>query len=70
MTVIDGRAQLADEVRATSSNLQRYLRREFEILLSNRDFLDALPGHLLPDAASQQRFGLVLRRMQQMVVEG
>lgn len=70
VTVIDGRAELAEEVRAASTDLQNYLSREFETSLSNRDFLDALPGHLLPDAASQQRLGLVVKRMQQLVVGG
>jgi len=70
ITVIDGRAELVEEVRAASTELQNYLGREFETLLSNRDFLDALPGHLLPDAASQQRLGLVVKRMQQLVVKG
>jgi hypothetical protein len=46
-----------------------YLRREFEALLSNPDFVDALPGHLLPDPASQQRLGLVMKRLQQLLVE-
>jgi hypothetical protein len=49
--------------------LQKYLREEFRALLSNRDFLEALPGHLLPDAASQQRIDLVVNRMQQFLIE-
>jgi len=27
-------------------------------------FIDALPGYLMPDAASQARLGLVIRRME------
>ncbi|HEY6372999.1 MAG TPA: hypothetical protein VIX37_20645 [Candidatus Sulfotelmatobacter sp.] len=59
VTVIDGRSDLTDEVRLASADLQEYWSTEFRALLSNRDFLDALPGHQLPDAASQQRLGLV-----------
>ena len=70
VTVIDGRAELAGEVRLAPADLQEYLRHEFEALLSNPDFVDALPGHLLPDAASQQRLGLVMKRIQQLIVEG
>jgi len=70
VTVIDGRAELVEEVRVAGRDLQEYLSREFRTLLSNRDFTEALSGHLLPDAASQQRLGLVLKRMQQLVVEG
>jgi hypothetical protein len=65
--VVDGRAELGDEARAASADLQEYLKHEFEGLLSNRDFLDALPGHLLSDTASQQRLGLVLKHMHQFV---
>jgi hypothetical protein len=70
VTVIDGRAEIIEEVRLAHADLQTYLSREFRALLSNRDFLEALPGHLLPDSASQQRLGLVIQRMQQLVVEG
>lgn len=70
VTVIDGRAELVEEVRVAGRDLQEYLSREFRTLLSNREFTDALPGHLLPDVASQKRLGLVLKRMQHLVVEG
>lgn len=69
VTVIDGRPEIAGEVRLAAADLQKYLSEEFEALLSNRGFIDALPGHLLPDSASQQRLGLVVKRMQQLVVE-
>jgi hypothetical protein len=70
VTVIDGRPELVDEVRLAPADVKQFLSDEFEDLLSNRDFLEALPGQLLPDAASQQRLGLVLSRMQQLIVEG
>lgn len=70
VTVIDGRAELAGEIRAAPANLQEYLSREFGTLLSTRDFMEALSGHLLPDVASQQRLGLVVKRIQQFVTEG
>lgn len=69
VTIMDGRPELVDEVHLALADLQGYLSDEFGALLSNRDFLDALPGHLLFDAASQQRTGLVLRRMKQLVIE-
>ncbi len=70
VTVIDGRAEITNEVRIASAELQKYLSDEFRKLLSNRDFIEALPGHLLPDAASQQRLGLLFSRMKQFVLEG
>jgi len=70
VTVIDGRPELADEVHSAPVDLQKYLSDEFGALLSNRNFLDALPGHLLPDIASQQRAGLVLGRIKQLILKG
>jgi predicted nucleotidyltransferase len=70
VTVVDGRPELVDEVHLAPMDLRKYLSDEFRALLSSRDFLEALPGHLRPDAASQQRLGLVLKRMRQLVVEG
>lgn len=69
VTVIDGRPGIIDEFRLSPHDLRNYLSDEFRDLLSNRDFLEALPGHLLPDAASQRRAGLVLARMSQLILE-
>jgi predicted nucleotidyltransferase len=67
VTVIDGRSEIVDEVHHSTADLRNFLSEEFRALLSNRDFREALPGHLLPDAASQQRLRLVVNRMQQLV---
>jgi hypothetical protein len=53
VTVIDGRAEITKEVSTVEPNVRQYLRSEFRSLLETRDFLEALPGQLLPDAASQ-----------------
>jgi hypothetical protein len=53
------------EVLQTS--LRQYLREAFSGLLSDRDFLEALPGHLLRDAVSRQPIRIIVDRMQQMV---
>lgn len=70
VTVVDGRAELVDEVRISPVDLQKYLSDAFRELLSNRDFVEALPGHLLPDLASQQRVSLVVERMKGLILEG
>lgn len=67
ITVIDGRPELPNEVAASDSALRSYLAEEMRSLLRNRDFLDALPGHLLPDSASQQRATIVLDRIRQII---
>jgi hypothetical protein len=70
ITVIDRRRSSPDEVRLAPLDLQKYLSNEFEALLSNRDFIDALPGSRTFDTASQQRAGLILERMKRLIFEG
>jgi hypothetical protein len=63
MTVIDGRADIVDELKGAASDVRRYVASEVRALLERRDFADALPGFLLPDAASQARVPLVRDRL-------
>jgi hypothetical protein len=42
------------------------VRAGIKRLLATPGFLDALPGYLLPDAASQSRIGIVLRRLEEL----
>ncbi len=61
--VIDGRATLLDEVQAETPSLQEYLRDKVNALLKTPAFIDALPGYLHPDAASQARIGTIIRQL-------
>ena len=67
VAVVDGRPEIVAEAQQSETSLQQFLSDEFSALLAERDFLEALPGHLLPDAVSQQRIRIVLNRMQQIV---
>ena len=67
VTVLDGRQEIVAEVQRSPASLRQYLEDEFSGLLSERDFLEALPGHLLPDAVSQQRIRIIMDRVQQIV---
>jgi hypothetical protein len=64
VSVVDGRATLIAEVRAEAADLNGYIRDGIEALLADPGFLDALPGYLLPDAASQSKIGIVIERME------
>ena len=55
ITVIDGRPSLLQEVREFAPELRRFLADAVRGLLSVSRFLDALPGHLSSDTASQAR---------------
>ncbi len=57
---------LITETRMEAHELRTYIRAETKSLLATRGFLDALPGYLLPDAASQSRIGIVLERFKEL----
>lgn len=63
ISVVDGRAELLDEIRQAPNDVQNYLREEFDLLLADDYFFDAISGHLHPDAASQARRELVVERL-------
>jgi hypothetical protein len=66
VSVVDGRASLIAEVQAESAELSSYVRTEINRLLGTAEFVDALPGYLLPDAVSQSRTTIILKRLKQL----
>lgn len=63
IAVLDGRAEIAVEIRDSDNALRAFLATEFSELLEDRRFIEALPGFLPTDAASQRRFPLLLNRL-------
>ena len=63
ITLLDGRPEIVEEVRTAPEDVKKFLSWKFEEFLNNRSFLDALPGHLLPDSASQQRVPILMDRI-------
>jgi hypothetical protein len=63
ITLLDGRPEIIDEVRTAPEDVKIFLSKKFGEFLNNRSFLDALPGHLLPDSASQQRVPILMERI-------
>jgi hypothetical protein len=66
IAVVDGRAELAGEIRGAAGDVRSYLAKEIKKLTSSREFNDALPGHLPPDAASQDRVGTIIARLEEI----
>jgi predicted nucleotidyltransferase len=66
IAVLDGRKEIVEEVGSAPEDVREFLARSFDGLLRRRDFLDALPGHLPPDPASQQRATVVLGRTREI----
>lgn len=63
ITLLDGRPEIVEDVASAPEGVREFLAGEFARLLKHRSFLDAVPGHLLPDAASQRRVPFLLERI-------
>ena len=59
---IDGRSTVIDEINSAGADLSKYIASEIRGLLNNPDFLGALPGFLLPDAASQRKIAAFIEK--------
>jgi len=66
VNLIDGRDSVAQEIREQQGNVQSYLREEIESLLSNPDFLEAVPAHFLPNSTDQSRVPIVFARLREI----
>ena len=66
IAVIDGRSELVGEIGAAADDVRGYLAKQAKELLSSPAFIDALPGHVLPDAASQERVATILARLKEI----
>lgn len=64
--VIDGRAEIVNEVQVAAEDLRAYLSQHLGELLDTPAFLDALPGHLPGDAASQRRLPALREKLKRM----
>lgn len=66
MAVVDGRAELAEEIHSGPEDVRAYIAAEIRKLFAAPEFLDALPGYLLPDQASQARVSILLERLKKI----
>jgi hypothetical protein len=66
IAVIDGRSEIVQEIMNADKEVRAYLVAEFNSLIADDDFMDALPGHLRPDSASQMRLPILIKRIKQL----
>jgi len=66
VAVMDGRAEIIEEIQRAPETVKAYIASEVGKLLGTTEFTDALPGYLLPDAASQARIRPFLARFRQL----
>ena len=70
LAVVDGRNELVDELAGAAADVRDFIATEIRLLLDLRVFVDALPGFLLPDAASQARLPPLLERLHSLASLG
>ena len=63
VTVVDGRPEIVSDVNAADQSVRAYIASEVRSLVGNPDFIEALPGFLLPDAANQARRPILEERL-------
>lgn len=63
LTVVDGREKIVDEISGADSALRAFVTKAMAKLVSSPDFLEALPGHLPADIASQGRLPGLRRKL-------
>lgn len=66
LAIVDGRETLVDECAQTNDELKTYLRDKLQALLHTPAFMQALPGHLPGDAASQERLPELQEKLRQL----
>ena len=69
ITILDGREAIVEEVQAAQPTVSSYLKSATRNLLESETFLEALPGHLTPDSASQRRLPLILKKLKHLAAE-
>lgn len=55
IAVVDGRPTLVSEIRRAPDEIREFLASRMRSFLEDAAFMEALPGHLQPDVASQGR---------------
>ena len=63
VTVVDGRAEIVDEIRTSDENLRAFLRERIERHGREATFEEGVAAHLEVDAASQARTRIVIQRL-------
>ena len=64
LAIVDGRRSLIMELGAERDDVRCYVAEVIKSLMGRSAFIDALPGHLPPDSASQARLPILMERLQ------
>ena len=69
IAVLDGRPEIVNEVKRAETELVSELTERFKKLLQNRQFVDAVSGHMPTDTTSQSRVPMILETIKQLAKE-
>ena len=70
INLINGRAEVLADIKDSEPDLKDFIITSFQDFLEDELFLEALPGHLLPDQASQARRSIIVERIKQIAELG
>ena len=70
VAVLDGRPEIAEEVLHCDSELKVHLQTRMAGLLNDDRFIEALPGHMPGDPASQARVSIIVKRLKAIAGNG
>lgn len=65
--VINGRPEVVDEINTSDKELKGYLSRKFKKLLKEDTFHETIQGCLRSDMESQQRYHVILERLNKII---
>lgn len=69
IAVLDGRPEIVNEVKRAETELVSELTKRFKKLLQNRQFVDAVSGHMPTDTTSQSRVPMILETIKLLTKE-
>ena len=70
INLINGRVEIIEEIKNSEADLKEFIISTLQSFSDDDLFLEALPGHLLPDQASQGRRSIILERIKKIVALG
>jgi hypothetical protein len=69
INLINGRVEILEDIRNSDPDLKDFIIKSLQVFWEDEFFLEALPGHLLPDQASQGRRSIILERIKKIVTQ-
>jgi len=67
VAVLDGRAEVVDEVKNTEPRLATEIAERFKEMLDDRTFVDSVYGHMPTDVTSQGRVEIIIKTIDKIV---